>query len=258
MASARDRLRVCVAGRGVVGLSSIWRFRGELAQAQGTVTRCEDTHDSSGRSGSRRGTPVFANYYRFERGEGVSYASGNCVDAGAPVTIEYVVADPSVSRIVGMRATTLPAFAATIIVFPLVGLLIAVGGFRDGMQKAGVMRDGKLTKGKLSSKRATTTRINNRTVFEMTFEFIDDNGRFHRAKVRTNHPEFLEDDPKENMLYEPRFPSKAVLLDALPGRLTTNESGDVLVANPFAPAAVMILPALVLVVNAIAIHFVFD
>jgi hypothetical protein len=238
-------------------VSSLWRFRGQLAAVDGKVTHCEKSSYSTGGSRRRRGTPVYANYYTFEKGSGVSYATGNCVDAGTAVTVEYVADNPAISRIVGMREKPLGGVAVLIVlVFLLVGAVMAGGAMRNGLLQGEVLCDGKVSAGKLIAKRATGTRINKRVVYEMEFEFVGEDSRFHRAKVRTHEPEKLEDEQRESMLYDPRHPSKAVLLDALPGRFATNDTGDVVSAAAGRLIIALLLPVVTIAIQIIAAKIV--
>ncbi|MBI2363158.1 MAG: hypothetical protein HYV15_07225, partial [Elusimicrobia bacterium] len=66
--------------------------------------------------------------------------------------------------------------------------------------------------------RATNTRINNSTVWELSFEFTAASGRTAVAKARTHEPEALLDQKLEPLVYDPLDPPNAVLLDDLPGR----------------------------------------
>jgi hypothetical protein len=233
--------------------SSMWRFRGPLVAADGKVTHCEKTSYTTGASRRRRGPPVYANYYTFEKGSGVSYATGTCADAGTMLTVEYVADNPAISRIVGMREKPLGGFVVVIgLIFPLIGGIIAGTAMRNGLQHAQVLCDGKPAAGKLIAKRATSTRINKRLVYEMEFQFVGEDSRFHNAKVRTHEPEKLEDEQRESMLYDPRHPSKAVVIDALPGRFATTGEGHVVSASIPRLTVAILLPLATIAINVIA------
>ncbi len=101
-------------------------FRGHLEATRGTVLGCRSTAASEGGGQGRRGTPVFANRYRFAwdgvEHEGVSYATGACLDADAEVAVEHLPGHPERSRIVGMRSDEFGPSAAFVLLFPLVGI----------------------------------------------------------------------------------------------------------------------------------------
>jgi adenosyl cobinamide kinase/adenosyl cobinamide phosphate guanylyltransferase len=59
--------------------------------------------------------------------------------------------------------------------------------------------------------------INNMPVMRMTFEFRDAAGRAHFTETKTHKAYSVTDEPDELLIYDPRNPEKAVLVDTLPG-----------------------------------------
>jgi len=240
-------------------LTSWWRFRSGVRQAIGTVVKCEKTSFSVGGSKNRSGSPIFANYYTFVGPDGasrsgVSYGVGDCRQGYA--SIEFLEGNPSVSRIAGMTRAPFDLTPIFVVIFPLVGLGLAIGATRAGLRRYRIMKNGRLTLGKLESKKGTNTRINGRTVYRMTFAFAGEDGVRHVATTRTHMPEALEDDQRENMLYDPAAPSDAVMLDALPGRFTTSETGDIIAAGPLGILLAALGPLAALVVNLLCFYFI--
>jgi hypothetical protein len=243
-----------------IDLSSSWQFRAPLERAQATVSRCEKTSFSVGGSAHRRGAPVYANYYSFVASDGasrdgVSYATGRCLRSGAVVAVEYPAGKPGISRLEGMRRTPLGLGPIFVGFFPLIGLGLIIGGFRHGRRSLHMIRFGHPAQGTLESKRATNARVNHRTVYEMKFAFTGDDGIRHEAATKTSRPERLEDNEKENMLYDPEAPSRAVMLDTLPGRFSTDESGSITSASPLASLFALALPLLAIGSNAVFFYF---
>ena len=88
-----------------VGLVMTWIFAGAAdlsaltmigprGETVGVVTASRKTSYNEGRSGARRGTPVYATSYAYEVDgrpyEGVAYATGRTLPADEPVTVEYL------------------------------------------------------------------------------------------------------------------------------------------------------------------------
>lgn len=107
---------------------------------------------------------------------------------------------------------------AFVLLFPVIGLAFIVAGLRKGLRGMRLLRHGMLAEGRFTGKRATNTRINKRTVWELTFEFTTASGRRATATARTHEPEALMDQTLEPLVYDPLDPSNAVMLDDLPGR----------------------------------------
>jgi len=246
-------------GWAVFGFASIflWTFGGnaelpmlgDLALTSGRVTSVKETGASENK------TRVWANRYEYsvigQRFEGVSYSTGSRVAAGDPVVVQYRTADPSQSRIEGMRRKMFGSGAFLVIIFPSVGIVILIIATRIGLRRARLLKDGILTSGKLTGSRPTNTRINNRTVYELTFAFTTYDGRACEAKARTSRTERLEDEEYEPLLYDPLRPQVAYLLDEVPTRPEMNEAGE-LRARPLAAAVSLILPVVVIAGNLLA------
>lgn len=227
------------------------RFAGTLETAPGRITRVERTRASEGGGEHSKGTPVYAHAYAFrgpdgaER-EGVSYRTGRGPDVGAAVTVEFPAGRPDVSRIRGMRSAIFGPWAVFPVIFPLVGLLLVLGGLWHGSRIAALLARGHLAAATLRSRQRTSARVNNRPVFKLTFEFQDADGMLHELAARTTTPEVLEDEPQERILYDPLRPGRAALLDDLPGRPQLDELGQFRPAGARA-ALVAILPLLTIV-----------
>ena len=212
--------------------SSLYYFRGELETAPGTVLVTEPTSFSEGGSKHSRGRRIYAMHYSFSplgEGEygGTSYATGERFRKGDSVTVEYPKGNPSVSRIQGMRRAILSSWAALVGIFPLVGGGFIIAGLRNGIKANRLLANGKVGVGVLKSKVPTNTRINNQTVYKLTFEFAAEDGMTYEVITRTHIPSRLQDEKKERLLYDSFRPSYAVMLDNLPGSPTIDERGEI-------------------------------
>ncbi|MCG8433558.1 MAG: DUF3592 domain-containing protein [Gammaproteobacteria bacterium] len=200
---------------------SMLTFRGEIAQTPGIVTGSEKTNASEGGTEHSDGTPIYANYFRYEAGgvqyESVSYATGRRLSTGQQINVEYLLAAPKTARISGMRQNLFGPFAVFVVIFPVIGLAFIFPGLLKGIKALRLLRGGIGTTGKLKSKIATSVRINERPVFRMRFEFNTREGRQVAMTVKTHTPELLEDDEQERILYDAHNPNYAITLDHLPG-----------------------------------------
>lgn len=206
------------------GLTELVRFSGGLATSEGTSVGWRELNLRVNE------TTVYETSYVFEvAGEaisGVSYQTGGYVAEGQPVVVEYRSSDPSVSRITGMRASAGGLMVALVYIFPLIGAVMALFGVRKGLRARNLMRTGRLALGVLKSKEATNTKINDQPVYRLTFEFEAEGGGTYRAEAKTHLPQKLQDEARERLVYDPRYPGEATLLDELPCRPRINSRGD--------------------------------
>jgi len=201
-------------------------FDEDTIETKGVAVRWQGT------DASENEVPVYMNYFAFtdEAGiehEGVSYATGSAVTTGEVLTIEYPEGKPEYARIKGMRNRMFTPFVLFVVIFPLVGLIFILLGIRRSYKALRLLKYGELAKGKLVSKEATNTKINNRTVYRMTFTFRDAQGGEHTVRERTPMPYVLQDDKQETLLYRRSNPGKAIMVDNLPGAVTLDENGRV-------------------------------
>ena len=206
-------------------------FPATPATTSGAVTNSYKTNVSEGGGKHTKGTPIYANDYQFtvndKQYSGCSYALGRALASGQAVAIEYAPADPSVSRIQGYRVRMFSAMAVLVLIFPTVMLLMVLNGYLIGRKTRRLLECGQLAEGKLKSKEPKNTRINNKRVFKLTFEFTANDGRTYQAKSRTHHPEKLEDEATEQIIYDPADPTKCLLVDAMPGYFRVDETGNI-------------------------------
>jgi len=225
-------------------------FRGAHATASGVVTRVVDTSASQNR---RR---IRANHYQYSVAgksfDGVSFSNDSSVSQGDSVNVEYSVDSPEQSRIEGQRRKMFGAGVAFVTIFPLIGFLLLFFAMRWGSRRSRLLRDGVLTTGVLKAKRPTNMTVNNRRVFELDFEFTARDGRKCIAKARSSITDRLEDERQELLLYDPEKPEDAVLIDEAPSRPKLDEAGG-LAPRPVAAVLAMILPALVIAGNTLAL-----
>jgi hypothetical protein len=226
-------------------LTSWYRFRGPLETAPGRVIASSDTGASVGGSKHSRGTPVYKNEFSFvvdgKEYRGVSYATGRQLSARRAVTVEYLPAKPQVSRIQGMRTNVFGPEVIFAVLFPLVGLGIVIAGLRRGVRECDLLANGVPTSARLLSKEPTGSRVNNRMVYKYTFTFKTLEDQVCQASDNTDADRFV-DDAEEHIVYDPRRPERAVLLDNLPGAPEIGEDGHLIGHRPMLALGYCILP----------------
>jgi hypothetical protein len=226
-----------------------WRFpAARFTQTTGEVLGCDKTKFSIGGSEHRAGTPVYRNLYRYSVSdhifESASYATGTCVESG-PTAIEYLPDRPEISRIAGMRRDVFGPGTLLVAVLPLVGFIFVAAGILRGRRRLRLLGGGVPASGKLVEKAPTLTRVNNRTVYKMTFQYVAHDGIARHTIARTHQPERLQDEAAECVLYDPDNPATSMLLDAMPGKTGIDEGGQLVARS----RAFLILPVLAIVGN---------
>lgn len=209
-------------------LGSWLAFRGERVAVPAVVTGCAATGASEGGGKGRSGTPIYANRYAFDAGggerEGVSYALGECLEAGAEVQVEFPAGRPERSRIVGMRRAWFGPEVAFVLVFPLAGLLLLFFSLRKGWRELRLLRRGKLALGTLVGKEATNVSVNKQRVMKLRFALETERGR-QEVLVKTHLTGAVEDEPRERILYDPERPERAAAWDLLSGHPRVDFAG---------------------------------
>jgi hypothetical protein len=115
-------------------------------------------------------------------------------------------------------------FLCLLAVPPVVIIVIAL---RKGGQNVRLLREGVITQGKLVKREPTNTRVNNKTVYKFTFGFQDNRNRTHQVITKTHDVDDIGDEPTETIVYDPNDPSKACVVDALPGKVKFDARGEI-------------------------------
>lgn len=167
---------------------------------------------------------VYRHQYSYRVGgmnhAGTSFSRDTGLMPGKPVEVAYVPDSPAVSRIKGMGAGVFvslglwTAFGAN--AMAVAGLAILFAGMKNARNYLYLARNGVLTTGTVTGKTETNTQINDQQQYDVHFSFKLPDGFACRATIRTHHIEELEDDRREQILYDASNPSNAVLVDSLP------------------------------------------
>lgn len=218
-------------------------------QPQETVSGTATDSRSTGASENRR--TVYENRFSFTAADGRiyhgrSYATGTQVSAGDPVTIEYPATRPSQAKIQGMRRAMFGPGILLVTIFPGIGLIFVLFGIVRGSRACYLLANGRLAMGTKKSKERTNTKINGRYVYRLAFDFTGDDGQMYQASANTTDPAVLEDEAQEALVYDPQRPTRAVMLDSLPGRPEFDDTGNIQAKGPGAWLGVIVIPALVM------------
>jgi hypothetical protein len=209
---------------------SAFRFIGSEEVVQGTTTSWRELPVRVNE------VPVFETSYAFEvdgrRIAGVSYATGHYVPEGTVVVVEYRDSNPETSRIQGMRATSVGLAIAFALAIPLIGLALVRAALRKGFRARRLLSEGHLARAAFVSEEETGARVNEKPVRRLTFEFAAESGGTYRVVATTHETHRLRDEETERVVYDPRYPSDAVLIDDLPGRPEIDPHGNFASGGP--------------------------
>jgi hypothetical protein len=107
-----------------------------------------------------------------------------------------------------------------------VGLCFLLGGLIKGKKNIYLIRNGILTDARVTGKERTNTKINNRYVYRISYEFHV-NGNPYTGTTRTHRIERVLDEAKEKIVYDANDPSRSQMIDVLPKRVRRFFEGEV-------------------------------
>jgi hypothetical protein len=181
----------------------------------------------------------------------VTSTSGDRSRVGDPVTVDF---GPDDARIHGMADHTVsPAVVAFVAIFLFAVAGLSVRDMIRSLRTIRLLRTGTVARGQLIA-RETISVSEGPDETRLTFELVTDDGTVRRCEARTARPALLEDEPTKPVVYDPRWPDHATLLDHLPGRPRIDAddrvhvAGGVLVfGRPLLAAALLIVAVVRLV-----------
>lgn len=136
----------------------VWRLGQRRQVAPGRVQGMAKTRFSEGGGEGEEGVPIYRYDYSFTLPDGTprqasSYSVGQQfqVPRAAPVTVEYDPQHPDTSRIQGTRTSPYPPLVLLVVLFPAVGLMIALAGVATGRRRVLLLRDGECVPAKVTA-----------------------------------------------------------------------------------------------------------
>jgi hypothetical protein len=204
--------------------TSVFLFRSDDPMVAGQLI---DKSPSSAMVNKRR---IYQYHYRYQLGaaryEGLSFELENGSSAGSPVLVQYAAGNPARSRIAGMRLAPFGMSTALMVaIFPAIGLVMLFFAGTRYRRYLYLVRFGVLTTGKVVRKTATSTRINQKTVYEVYFRYQSADGVEREACISTHLTEKLGDEAREPLVYDAARPGRAVLLDTMPPSIRAQLAG---------------------------------
>jgi len=236
---------------GQADISSIFLFRLETSRTNAIVESVQPTNASENDMLIYEVKYIYFDPFGRQQ-QGISYTTGD-VGMGGRVIVEFLSAYPQISRVEGMRREIFGPGVVFVIIFPLIGLGILTSGIRYGIKANRLLSQGKIAFGKLNSTEFTGASVNERPILKLTFGFRSEDGLDWEVIAKTHEPEDLQDETEEPLLYDPKNPSYAVLLDDLPGSTEFDASGHLVSTSLKETVKILILPFVALLGNGICL-----
>ena len=212
----------------IIGLSFIgyfsfqinWRLhfagKGELHTTQGIITSFQETNYQE------NDDKLFSYNYKYLDSLDSTYFGTflefeGYYSIGQDVEVQYLINKSSISRFTGKdrknldRIMFLGGVGAV-----LVGFLFMVPSSRRTRKERKIIMAGIPTDGKLLQAVPTNLRVNDQTVYNLTFEFLADNNSTEKCLVHSHMIQNFTNEHKEKLIYDPRKPSNVVIIDTLP------------------------------------------
>ena len=148
--------------------------------------------------------------------KGVSYDTDRQIYEGDSVQVEYLVSDPYTNRIEGMDSAMVPLWVfLLVLIFPTVGFLVTLSTVGMIKPQVDIIRNGVLTKAKLTLEEETNDAVNGETVMKFYFTY-EVNGVKIDTTVSSHNFDEITDEPEEDLVYHKDRPKEALIVDDLP------------------------------------------
>jgi hypothetical protein len=142
----------------------------------------------------------------------------------------------------------------------LAALVLIVTNLIQGLRTLELLARGFVARGKLTSKVRVVrveSKLKGPLVYRLVFDFETATGARASAAFETSKPAVLEDEPTQQLVYDPREPSRAVLMEFLPGSPRIDVSDHCVPTSPHGVTSALGGPVAFVVVNLLmaAVHF---
>jgi len=184
----------------------------EPVEIQGEVTKTGETNTTI------NGNKVLYVEYEFVVNNKKQNATINTIKRvytqGDEITVEYLPDFFSISNIKGSEPETMNIlFFLVFGIFPIIGIFYVFREVRRMNRVTTILSDFKLSKAILKEKKVTSTKVNNRSVYKMIYEYHPINSNLINS-FKTIKPNFFSKE--ELLVYANRHPENAVILKRLP------------------------------------------
>ena len=213
---------------GIVGLAFIvffsprinWQmyFAGKknLVHAEGIITGSQETRYSVNDS------PLFDYNYRYSDQSEKKYTGSflefeGLYNIGQQIDIEYLINAPGTSRFMGKDRKNLNQ-----IMFlggmgaVLAGLVFLIPSSRRTRKERRIIMAGLPAEARLVLAEPTNVRVNEQPVYKLTFEFSSGGREPNVCSIRSHLIRNVDSEQTQKLIYDPRKPSNAVIIDTLP------------------------------------------
>lgn len=189
----------------------VFSFDGDWIQAEGLIS------DISEASVEINEEEIYNYTFSFsidgQSMQGTSSGVYNGLKEGDITAIEYKEHNPIRARILGTSTTLFPVWVVFCLIFPFIGLIFMIIGYRNNIKAWRLIKHGKFTRGKMLKYEATNTEINEKRVYAYEFEFKV-GGKTYISKCKTHLTNKVEDEKLEKILYNPSNPKDSIVYDA--------------------------------------------
>ncbi|MCK4748237.1 MAG: DUF3592 domain-containing protein [Bacteroidales bacterium] len=165
---------------------------------------------------------LFEYHYKYSvdsknSGSGSFLEYPECYETGQEIQIEYLKNSPGVSRISGKDRSNFDQimFLAGVVGL-LAGFFFLYPSCRKTRRERKILMAGMPASGKLIHAEPTNLKVNDQTVYKLIYEYSTGNNKSQKFSVRSHMIRNLSDEHSEKLIYDPRIPSRAVIIDTLP------------------------------------------
>ena len=167
--------------------------------------------------------PLFEYHYTYSV-NGNAPVSGSFLEyaesysTGEQIQVEYLIDHPAISRFTGRDRRNYDQ-----IMFLggvgglLVGFFFLYSSIRKTRRERKILITGIPAKGKLIQAEPTNLKVNEQTVYNLTFEYTTGQNKTQMFSLRSHMIRNLSEKHYETIVYDPGEPSSAVIINTLPG-----------------------------------------
>ncbi len=166
---------------------------------------------------------LFEYHYRYSP-DGVNTNLGSFLEysgiyrEGQEIRVEYLIDSPEISRFAGTDRRNFDQIMFLAGVGSLLlGFFFLYPSIRKTRRERKILISGLPARGKLISAEPTNLKVNEQPVYKLTYEYSTGTNKSQKFSVRSHLIRNLSEEHFENLIYDPRRPSRAVIIDTLPG-----------------------------------------
>lgn len=188
-----------------------YKFSGNVHKTEGVITDISVTNASEGSKNHSRS--IYELAFEFEDNNGnkqtnSSYAISFNYKKGDKVTVIYNVDKPKYSKIEGLRSGTFGSSIIFISIFPLIGIILIIVGFINGLKYIKMFTIGQTVTGKLIDIIPTNTYVNKERIYKHVFSFTVNEKEFTAVLREPHHRNLMNGMDFANVISDIRSMNK--------------------------------------------------